>query len=124
MSNAQTIADLRATADLIERNGLTKHALYDRVAGKEPPECPVCSVGGVNVTVWGHPRGPQNEAYVLPDEAYMALSNREDVAQSALLAFLGEDSIPAWNDAVDRTQEEVVSAFRDAADALEKEGGE
>jgi hypothetical protein len=121
MSNEQTIKDLRTTADVIDRNGLTKDALFDRVAGKEPPECPVCSLGGINVTVWGHPGGPGPE-YKADQDEWRSQMDRDVNAERALSAYLGLGefgSIPAWNDQPERTQAEVVEAFRAAADALE-----
>lgn len=118
---AQTIQDLRATADVIEKNGLTKNRLYERVSGKNPPECPVCSLGGINVTVWGNPYGPEDAHFELPHSEYRALAGRQDAAERALAEPFGLDdlSIPEWNDAPGRTQAEVVAAFRAAADALE-----
>lgn len=121
MSSEQTIKDLRATADLIERNGLAKGRFFERAEGKEPPACPMCSLGGINTTVWGDPHGPTGAIFLLPDEEYNALGQRQDNAIGAFAAHVGTGfyKVPEWNDADERTQEEVVSAFRDAADALE-----
>lgn len=120
VEKTQIVADLRATADLIQKNGLTKNVLFHRVDGKEPPECPVCSMGGINVTVWGHPSGPASDQYGLPYPEFEALSCRQVAAEDALASTVGaRDGIPTWNDAPERTQEEVIAAFRAAADALE-----
>jgi hypothetical protein len=119
---AQTIKDLRAVADLIEANGLTKNKFYDASGdGADPKDCPVCSLGGINVTVWGHPEGSDVVYWELSDEEFEIRGGRYTAARAALVAHLGIKTygIPRWNDEPERSREEVVSAFRAAADALE-----
>jgi hypothetical protein len=121
-NKAQTVKDLRAMASLVKSNGLVK-GRFVLVGGDKPlTACPVCSLGAIGVVVWGDPYGPADEAEadLTPEEVHER-EWRFIAARQALAAAVGtaEHSVPEWNDADERTQEEVVSAFRAAADALE-----
>jgi hypothetical protein len=108
----QVVKDLRACADLIEKNGWIQGDFYQEREGVPPVECPVCSVGAMYTVTGGH---PSNEGVV-----DWAAIQRFIGAKNALWEFL-PDNIIAWNDAKGRTAEEVIKAFRECADALEAE---
>lgn len=93
---------LRA-ADVIEERGHTKGVLQDR-------EGRVCAFGALNVVVYGS-----------ADHSY--LQSSRDEAAHAVTRHLGLGSgylgpLVNWNNAPERTQQEVVDAFRGAARAL------
>lgn len=106
----QVVSDLRACADLIEKNGWIQGDFYQEREGVPPVECPVCSVGAMYTVTSGH---PSNEVVV--DWAGI---QRFIAAKTALWEFL-PDNIITWNDTPGRTAEEVIQAFRACADMVE-----
>jgi hypothetical protein len=105
----QVMKDLRAGADLIEKNGWIQGDFYQEREGVEPIDCPVCSVGGLHAVITGSPT---------PGRGDWAAIQRYIGAKLALWEYLPTDII-AWNDTPGRTAEEVTAAFRDCANALE-----
>lgn len=105
----QVVSDLRAIANLIEKNGWTRGEFYTEVEGLEPPDCPVCSMGAIYTVAEGHPAGGSGE---------WAAVQRVVQAKIAMDKYVSGNVI-SWNDAPGRTAEEVISAFRDCADAIE-----
>lgn len=98
--SAQTAADLRAAADLLERAGWIQHAMGGPGRGR-------CALGALGVVTqginwsslrWNDPR-----------------SIRLDKAVDALVAHTGKP-VPVWNDLPGLTPAEVVKTLRQVAD--------
>jgi hypothetical protein len=108
--SAQVAADLRAAADVLERDGWTQ-GTYSRTDGCH------CVAGAVYAAI------------CCPDpcEASDAEYHRVDEALTGLARFLGRSTLAvegvaiAWNDDPERTAAEVIAALRAAADAAEAE---
>ncbi len=106
-------AVLRAAADLIEPEGAwikghlakDEHGWYTSDARRA---CRFCAVGAIRAAAGA----PHLEGSTL------SLNARLFVNQ--VIGF--GKSLPSWNDAPERTQAEVVSALRKAADLAEAEG--
>jgi hypothetical protein len=93
-----TVKDtLNRAADLIEKYGHIKGQLGDRKMG-------MCANGAIFAAVGG-----SSEIW---NDATNALGKH-----LGLSGYVRYD-IPAWNNAPERTKEEVITAMRDAADAL------
>ena len=92
---AQVAADLRAAADVLERDGWTQGRFYDRSTHAR------CAVGAIH--------------YVVNHKGVRAVQAREAFAD-----HVGEMG-SSWNDAVGRTAAEVIAALRAAADRAEAE---
>lgn len=114
---------LRDAADVIERNGWTQDQLYDveaEAAGKDPKDCPVCLMGAINVASFGDPswRGTPadfNEGAMkrLADWAALAaVDHLNDLYAGTAM----EPVLSDWNDAPNRTQDQVTAFLRAAAD--------
>lgn len=95
----QTIADLRAAADLLEQDGWCQGTWH-------PADGAHCV---------GH------ALYVVTARAETeeAKNRRLNRVIYAFAAHVGMRAITAWNDAEGRTQEQVITALRGAADGLE-----
>ncbi|QCX81169.1 hypothetical protein C9F11_37930 [Streptomyces sp. YIM 121038] len=111
------VADaLDRAADHIERYGWAQGALYDgrQAEGAPTSECRVCAIGAINTAVYGSPSYP---AYDSPHHDLALLAERW------LRVYLQLDTVtlPEWNDALGRTQEQVVQAMRDTAKRLREE---
>lgn len=120
--SAQVAADLRAAADVLERDGWTQevfHALAD-----EGRICH-CAEGAIQFVVGRH-------VALRPDVFSDSGANwvvhygvnaelRYEAAESALCDYIDSDAIPRWNDAPGRTAAEVIAALRAAADRAEAE---
>ncbi|WP_069883471.1 DUF6197 family protein [Streptomyces luteocolor] len=108
-----TAADLcDRAADVIERNGFNQRHLYDdhQAAGGTPlPDCRVDLFGALNIADHGWPRYDG--------------AGRTEAAERALQIHLGVGNLGRWNDAPERTQADVVQAFRETAAGLRKEAG-
>lgn len=110
--SAETAAILDRAAEIIERNGLHKGAMFDRAESAPPEECPVCPWGALAIAVVGTPslRTNTDVRAVKPYANVLA----------AFLGLPGTDSswsVPDWNDAPERTADEVIAALKAAAQA-------
>lgn len=105
--SAQVAADLRAAADVLERNGWTQHTNFDEQTGCR------CAMGALafiasdgetshDGVMRGTPRGVRLDAAA---------------GQVVDLVSIG---ITVWNDADGRTAAEVIAALRSAADKAEQ----
>ncbi|MFI1928292.1 hypothetical protein [Streptomyces sp. NPDC020377] len=101
---------LDAAAAHIERVGWLQDDYYEH--GKPATDCRVCSVGAINVAMFGHPFPPED------DNAYAATSDIGDLILEHL-GVLGFD-LAAWNDEPHRTQDDVTTAMRETAAELRK----
>jgi hypothetical protein len=99
--SAQTAADLRAAADVLERDGWTQGSFKDQNGCR-------CAAGAISKVALD--RFPEDSDFNF-DEAF------ED-ALDALRAFVGKPVV-VWNDERGRTAAEVIAALRAAADAVE-----
>jgi len=101
-----TTADkVRAAADHIEKYGLHKGAMYAEQGAVVEQGIPCCTVGALHA--FGVNDDPVREA--------VARAAGPDVWDD----YNQVDEIPIWNDADERTADEVVAALRKAADKLE-----
>lgn len=115
-SSYLTTADaLEKAAILLESNGLFKGAYYDARQSvrrdRYAEDCRMCTMGAINTAVTGNPDATPawEESHGRVHELYAAVEQ-----------FLGVRSLADWNDAEERTQEEVVAALKGAA-AAERE---
>lgn len=114
MSTPTVKQTLLLAADHIEKVGHHKGNFFDYFKyaaepDKDQSELPCCALGAVRIV-----SGYQS---ALRDKDYM--SSVYDLfaeADEALRLHLGVDGVPAWNDAPERTQAEVVTALREAAE--------
>lgn len=110
--STETADILDEAANVIKRNGLHKGDMYAPVGLKPASQCPVCTYGALAVAIHGTP---------------LLNLNRElrelKPAADALALHLGfgteltEFAIPGWNDDMERTAEQVITALRGAAQA-------
>lgn len=109
------VADiLDKAADVIDRNGHHKGYLYSEAKADDGlllQACPVDAVGAINVAVFGKPRWPAEDHPGGP------------LAQAAVLALQEtvEQPVPGWNDAPERTQEDVITHLWETAERLRKQ---
>ena len=120
--SAQVAADLRAAADVLERDGWTQGE-YHRLVGNVICHC---AEGAVALSSGGHDGlhlAPLNSTGVDYSLSYPGEEGdeRRQAAEQALEDFLeiGRGSIPIWNDKPGRTAAEVIAALRAAADRAE-----
>lgn len=99
---------LDAAAAHIEHVGWLQDDYYEY--GKPATDCRVCSMGAINVAMFGHP-SPPKEAM-----AYSAACEIGDLVVNHL-SVLGFD-LAAWNDEPHRTQGDVTAAMRETAAEL------
>ena len=106
--SAQVAADLRAAADVLERDGWTQGD-YHASDGCH------CVVGAIEVATgyWTSSR-PQHD---------LSVTARRETAVDVFEAVLESpaDTVFDWNDAPGRTAAEVIAALRAAADRAEAE---
>jgi hypothetical protein len=102
----ETADILDEAANVIERNGHHKGDYLDEVEGKTPAGCPVDIYGAINVASFGQP--------VLTEDFDPGLAFP---ARRVMRKHLNTTALGAWNDAPDRTAEQVITALRDAAQA-------
>lgn len=106
----ETADILEKAAEVLETRGWCQ-GTYHNPAGR------VCAVGAVRTAVWGAPllrdleREVSTKDYVKVNEALMVLA--EDIGLQNW-----NDLAPGWNDHPDRTQDEVIDAFKHAAKDL------
>ncbi len=105
--SAQTAADLRAAADVLERDGWLQGDYGTRHG-------PKCLAGAVNHVVNGG--GSVDDL-----GGACELEDRAADAVQSVAALLGQGyaDITRWNDAPGRTAAEVIAALRAAADRVE-----
>jgi hypothetical protein len=114
--SAQTAADLRAAADVLERDGWTQEAYHDDRGCH-------CALGAIAVVTGFHDlqRGPYSDGE-WPELGCM-VGGRPGAAAEQLAEFLrGVSSahvVVQFNDEDGRTAAEVIAALRAAADAAE-----
>lgn len=116
--SAQIAADLRAAADVLERDGWTQGSFHRLV--DEGRICH-CAEGAIAVASGRHED-------VRPDPVSNSMvdwkpntdaSARHWDALDALAEVIDAHNIPSWNDTPGRTADEVIAALRAAADAVE-----
>ena len=109
---AEGVADiLDAAAAHIERFGWIQDDYYE--LGRPATKCGVCSMGAINVAMFGHPSPPKDVmAYFATCEVGGLVLKR--------LGVLGID-LAAWNDEAHRTQDDVTTAMRETAAELRQE---
>lgn len=129
--SAQIAADLRAAAEVLERDGWTQKLYHDEFGCH-------CAEGAIALSVGQHvhvPDGadadwwanhPDAELLSCADWSWFAVPgtpawDRRWEAEAALARHLGipRDGVANWNDQPGRTKAEVVAALRAAADAAE-----
>lgn len=103
---------LECAADHLDRVGLHKGAYLAREAyvdyvTADAASLPCCALGAIRVCA----------GLYTTDDAYWDADRNRDAERAAfaLSRFLGHQFIPRWNDAPERTKEEVVAALRGAA---------
>ena len=100
MSDLSTVEILRGAKAVLERNGWTQGDFFDHEqwdGGTPPNECRVCLRGAVNIVAAGHP-------VHMPIASGRAADVLDELVGNAI----------RWNDAEDRTVDEVY-ALLDAA---------
>ncbi|MGW7087612.1 DUF6197 family protein [Streptomyces sp. NPDC054871] len=100
-------------ADVIRANGHYKGAYWGRPetgVGIEyaASECPVCAVGALSVAVTGSPVPQADEV----DPVIIAFASRMFGPVNAEAAVV---RLAAWNDAPERTPDDVIAALENAA---------
>ncbi|MEU0939869.1 hypothetical protein [Embleya sp. NPDC005971] len=114
-TNLPDFADVfRRAAEVIRRNGWTQETLSaaDPVRGDVPAECAVCADGALRLVITGAPEGQSPVAHEA-ERAFIAL-----VQMSGDPRQIPMDVIATWNDAPERTADEVIAAFETAAVAV------
>jgi hypothetical protein len=112
--SAETAVVLEEAANIIRRNGFHKGSMFRVLAGTRAAECPVCTWGALAIAACGTPELPTNR------EVRQVLPVVQALARFLGLGTAGEDAmwtIPDWNDAPDRTAEQVINALESAAQA-------
>ncbi|TGB11590.1 DUF6197 family protein [Streptomyces sp. MZ04] len=114
---------LELAADHIERVGLHRGYQYDfeqYEQGTALRDCPVCTLGAINFAVCGSP--------MLDGSGHDTLAHAValvDSAAAALARHIGITPTPRsvlrWSDDPERTQDDVVQAFRETATNLRAE---
>jgi hypothetical protein len=103
---------LDKAAKHLQRVGHFKGYLYDerQAKGTALESCRVCAIGAILVAAYGKPRYPAEEPLVggVGDLAILALTEHVD------------EPVPSWNDASERTVDEITAAMRDTAKTLRK----
>ncbi|MFH8752998.1 hypothetical protein ACH4GK_17615 [Streptomyces rimosus] len=109
-------------AETIVRNGHCKDDYYDTTAVAETPqESPVCLVGALSLHLFGTPLPPwmpgdepsELETYAVRVAGHLGLPV-EDMRDGAQVA------VSNWNDAEERTADEVIAALRALAESGER----
>lgn len=103
--SAQVAADLRAAADVLERDGWTQHLYVDSNGCR-------CAAGAILGAIQP---GATSDIDLSSDQ-----EERYDAAWAVLWAEVGR-GVQLWNDAPGRTAAEVIAALRAAADRAEAE---
>jgi hypothetical protein len=116
---------LRVAATYLETHGWTQGVFFAGITDLYPP---ACAAGAIRAVVYGYPDDKITPAHPLLGCVQAALST---LAESLGLADsvdadwdwfeVVQDTIASWNDATERTLEQVVQALRDAADDYDRE---
>ncbi|MFF6847053.1 DUF6197 family protein [Streptomyces antimycoticus] len=111
----------RRAADIIRTNGHNKGDYYripETGVGIEPApaECPVCAAGALSIALTGAPR-PVADGIPLVEAAARRLLEHLIPGYKRALAIW--DLGVLWNDVPERTADDVIAAFEDAARAEE-----
>lgn len=94
---------LDRAAEIIEHNGWAQGQYFVPEFGKAPEDCRVCAIGAINVALYAA------KPTVLPSQ------ERTFPLSSVVEWYLDVYDLAEWNDAKDRTAEEVIAALRGAA---------
>jgi hypothetical protein len=105
----ETADILDEAANVIERNGHHKGDYYTDEGGRAPAACPVCTYGAIHVAAFGEPVPTLDTIDADGDAATEAIRS--------LRRHLNTTALGAWNDAPDRTAEQVITTLRSAAQA-------
>lgn len=94
----------------LERVGHHKGYLYDEAQAEDTAieSCRVCAVGSILAAAYGKPRYPADDTH---------LAAVTDTAIDAMETTIGTP-VPVWNDAPERTQDDVVTALKATAASL------
>lgn len=92
----QVTADLRAAAEVLRRHGWTQGTFYDPSTHRR------CAVGAIRF-------------------ATRRVRSRTDEALTAVENVIGGEGVIEYNDAPDRSADEVIAALETAADRAEAE---
>jgi hypothetical protein len=116
--SAQVAADLRAAADVLERDGWTQGKYHEY---RDGGFCH-CSAGAISVATGEHvnlqPRSESITDYDW-DVGPASAAARSDAALDALSGLLSGRAVEDYNDTPSRTAAEVIAALRAAADRAE-----
>lgn len=120
---AQVAADLRAAADVLERDGWVQGIYHDVIDGSV---CH-CAEGAIALAIGQHVHSDDvpGDDYTFLDMGWWARTSktlwaRREAAEGAL-QVLTDGDVVHWNDAPGRTAAEVIAALRAAADRAEAE---
>ena len=103
--------DIDGGADVIERGGWVKHSSYT-LDGRH------CMTGAIHRQVMGSDNIHAAEA------TFWKLVGRRDIAIHSLTSFVGVDDVTLWNDAEERTLQEVLDVMRACAKDLRRKADE
>ena len=114
--SAQVAADLRAAADVLERDGWTQQQ-YHSPAGHH------CALGAIAVAIRGSSKPNPDRWKPWAENAIRLRADAEVVARSIGIPpdkhHAPRLDVSDWNDDPDRTADEVIAALRAAADRAE-----
>lgn len=110
---------LRTAADQIETYGLAQQDFFDYSKGPmgaDPATVPCCAMGGMRAAV-GYTQLIEESQQTPLTPSWQLVYTAEEQFQGWLYSQNVMQGIGNWNDAEERTAEEVVSALRACADA-------
>ncbi|MGW7688918.1 DUF6197 family protein [Streptomyces asiaticus] len=113
----------RRAADIIRTNGHNKGDYYrfpETGVGIQlaPAECPVCAAGAISIALTGAPKPSGHDVPLVEAAARRLLEHLIPGYKRALAIW----DLGLWNDADERTADQVIAAFEDAARAEETAG--
>ncbi|MGW7617338.1 DUF6197 family protein [Streptomyces antimycoticus] len=116
-------ATYREAANIIRRNGHNKgdwHGQPETGVGIQlaPAECPVCAGGAISIALTGATKPPRHDVPLVEAAARRLLQHLIPGYKRALAIW----DLGLWNDADERTADQVIAAFEDAARAEETAG--
>lgn len=107
MSTLSTVEVLRGAKAVIERNGWHQGWYYDRTQELPPASCRVCSLGAVQIVLFGTPGWPAGGCSAAQGLAY-------ETAEDLLARASHSDWIARWQDGPERTEAQVLAVFDEA----------
>ena len=126
VSTDEIVKTLRGAASQIERRGHIKRFYTSDEWDSEGRPARVCAIGAMQIasgvrddTAPAYYAEPSNE------DEHTALQHASWVCRrtaDALARCVGTASVPNWNDAEERTGEEVITEMRACADRVEQAG--